>query len=150
MKKQDKLVVFSLDCRHFGIALSAVERVVHAVEITPLPNAPDRVLGVIDVQGRAVPVVNTRARLGLPPRAIGRSDRFIIAETSGGTVSLVVDEVIGLVETEAIDGADGGVPIPEKGCIDRVTRSDEGIILVCDLDSLIDSHELEALGSAGV
>ena len=117
MKEQDKLVVFSLDRKRFGIALSAVERIVHAVEITPLSGSQDRTLGVIDMQGHAVPVVNTRARLGLPLRAIGRSDRFIIAETSGKKVSLVVDEVIGLVETEAIDSAHRAAPIAERGCI---------------------------------
>ena len=150
MKEKEKLVVFSLDSRNFGIALSAVERIVHAVEITPLPNAPGGLLAIINVQGRAVPVVSARARLGMATRAIGRSDRFIIAEASGGTVSLVVDEVIGLVETQAIAPADNSVPIPEEGCIDRVMRCDLGMIFVCDLNSLTNSRELETLDSARV
>lgn len=70
MVTANPVVVLMLDDIRYAVALTSVERVVRAVEITPLPNAPDIVLGVINVQGRVVPVVDIRKRFRLPARAI--------------------------------------------------------------------------------
>ena len=78
----DRLVVFTLDDQRYGLPLSAVERVVPMVDITPLPKAPDIVLGVVDVQGRVIPVVNLRRRLRLPERDIALTDQLVIARTA--------------------------------------------------------------------
>jgi purine-binding chemotaxis protein CheW len=56
-----KLVVFTLDEQHYALHLVAVERAVRMVEIALLPKAPKIVLGVINVQGRIIPVVNLSA-----------------------------------------------------------------------------------------
>ena len=58
----DQIVVFALDEPRYALPLSAVERVVRAVEITPLPKAPEIVLGVINMQGQVVPAVDIRKR----------------------------------------------------------------------------------------
>jgi purine-binding chemotaxis protein CheW len=81
-------VVFTLDERRYALYLPAVERVVPAVEVTPLPNAPEVVLGVINVQGRIIPVINVRKRFGLRERDIEPNDRFILARTSRHVVAL--------------------------------------------------------------
>ncbi len=73
------MIGFWLDGHRFGLELSAVERVVRMVEITPLPNAPAIVMGAINVEGRIIPVVDIRARLGLPQRAVRPSDALILA-----------------------------------------------------------------------
>lgn len=49
MRKIDQVVVFTLEGQQYALPLSAVERIVHAVEITPLPKAPEIVLGVINM-----------------------------------------------------------------------------------------------------
>ncbi len=146
MEKKDRLVVFCLDGRHFGLAPSKVERIIHAVEITPLPSAPGAMLGAINVQGHVVPVVNTRARLGLPHRTIVPSDRIIIAQASSGSIALVVDEVVGFVETDMIDSANSEGPFSTSGCVDRMMKFDEKMVLVCDLDRLVSGNDLHALG----
>lgn len=62
MDKLNQLVVFAFDEQRYALHLSAVERIVRMVEITPLPKAPEIVLGVVNVQGRIVPIVNIRKR----------------------------------------------------------------------------------------
>jgi len=57
-KKASNIVLFSLDEPRYALYLSAVERVIHSVEITPLPKAPDKVLGVINIQGEVIPVID--------------------------------------------------------------------------------------------
>ncbi len=98
MNKSNRLVVFTLDEQRYALYLPVVERVVNAVEVTPLPKVPDIVLGVINVQGKVIPVVNIRRRFGLPEREIELSYQFIIANTSKQMVVLVADTVSGVIE----------------------------------------------------
>ena len=93
--KQTRLVTFTLDHQRYAVNLSAVERIVPAAEVTPLPRAPGTVLGVIDVQGQILPVFDIRSRFGLPERDMDLNDKLIIANTPRRTVVLVVDSVTG-------------------------------------------------------
>lgn len=76
MTEHSQLVVFRLDAQRFALPLTAVERVVRAVAVTLLPDAPAIVLGAIDVHGRVLPVLNVRRRFNLPQREIGRTTGF--------------------------------------------------------------------------
>lgn len=92
------LVIVALDERQYALPLAAVERVVRLVEITPLPEAPETVLGVINVQGRIVPALSLRRCLHLPERDLRLSDQIIIARIAERTVALVADAVIDVVD----------------------------------------------------
>ncbi len=87
-----QVVIFTLDEQRYALRLSSVERALSAVDITPLPKAPQIVLGIINIQGEIVPVVNMRARFGLPERGMGLSDQIILARTTRRKVALVADE----------------------------------------------------------
>ena len=83
--KQMSLVTFFLDDRRYGLHLDAVERVLPALDVTPLPKAPEIVLGLINLKGKIIPVLDVRRRFRLQEREIGLQDHFIIAniETDG-------------------------------------------------------------------
>ena len=66
--KNSILVAFALNEQRYALRLAIVERIVRMVEITPLPNAPDIVLGVVNLQGRIIPIFNIRRRFGLEER----------------------------------------------------------------------------------
>lgn len=100
-------VLFRVDGKRFAIELATTERILHAVEVTPLAGAPDVVLGIINVRGTIVPVYNLRRRLGLAEREIDVTDQILLARSTRRTVALVVDAVIGVVERWVSDEADG-------------------------------------------
>jgi hypothetical protein len=79
---QRSIVVFNLDEQQYALHLAAVERIVRVAEITPVPKAPAIVLGVINVQGQVIPVINIRKRFRLPDREMSLSDHLIIARTA--------------------------------------------------------------------
>ena len=58
------LLVFSVDEQEYALPYTIVEKVVRSVEITPLPNAPDIIKGIINVHGRVIPVLSVREKLG--------------------------------------------------------------------------------------
>jgi purine-binding chemotaxis protein CheW len=143
-----QLVVFLLEGQRYALRLAAVERVVRAVEITPLPQAPEIVLGMINVEGRIVPVVNMRNRFGRPERAIELSDQFIIARTSRRAVALVVDsvnEVVACTEAQVV-AAEKILPGLEH--VEGVLKLPDGMILLHDLDRFLSLDEEQALAEA--
>ena len=74
MSQLQQLVGFGLDGQHYAVNLAAVERIVHIVEVAPLPRAPEIVLGVINFSGRIIPVVDLRRRFRLPEKEAGLYD----------------------------------------------------------------------------
>ena len=148
MGKLNQLVVFFLDEQRYALYLPAVERVVSAVEVTHLPKAPDIVLGVINFQGKVIPVVNIRKRFGLPERQIELSDQFIIANTSKRTVTLVADTVSGVIEPAEGKLINSENITPGMEYVDGVIKLDDGLILIHDLDRFLSLEEEKKLDNA--
>jgi purine-binding chemotaxis protein CheW len=126
MRTTNHLLVLTLDEQRYALPLSAVERVVRAVAVTPLPQAPEIVLGVVNVHGQLVPVVNLRKWFHLPQRDIELSDRFIIARTRRQPVIVIADAVTGVQESDTQDD----------------------VILIHDLETCFSLDEEQALQAA--
>lgn len=143
-----KLVVFALDTQKFALHLSSVERVVPIVEITHLPKAPDIVAGIINVQGRIIPVVNIRKRFQLPMKEMDLTDKLIISQTPKITTAIIVDAVYGVTEYPEQKVITSRKVLPGMEYVDGVVKSDDGMILIHDLDRFLSLDEEEALQKA--
>src|SRR5215469_5263815 len=77
-----EILVFEGDGRRYGLPAAEVRELARAVTIVPLPRPRALVEGVIDVRGEAVPVLDLRARLGLPAKGVEPSDHLVIARAS--------------------------------------------------------------------
>lgn len=143
-----QIVVFTLDEPRCALHLSAVERVVRAVEVTPLPKAPEIVLGVINAQGQIIPVVDVRKRFRLPAREMSTDDRFIIARTSKRLVALAVDSVVGMRELANCDVVDAEQSLPFAEYIQGAAKVADNIVLIYDLDKFLSLDEERMLDAA--
>jgi purine-binding chemotaxis protein CheW len=141
------LVVFALDGQ-YALHLRNVERVVRAAEVTSLPRTPDIVLGVINVQGNILPVVNVRRRFRLMEREMEPTDRLILAKTSLRRMALLVDSVTGVIERTEGDVVPANAIVPGTEYIEGVTQLDENILLIHDLDGFLSLDEERALDDA--
>ncbi len=148
MKESVQLVAFMLDEQRYGLRLSVVERVVRAVEVIFLPSAPDIVMGVINLAGQVVPVMNVRRRFRLPEKELSLDDRLIIAKTARRTVALLVDSASSLVEVSASDLIHASDILPRIDYIDGVATLEDGMILIHDLDKFLSLEEERALDAA--
>lgn len=141
MGQSRSLVVFTLDDRRYALFLAAVERAVRIVEISPLPKAPEIVLGVVNVQGRILPVVNVRRRFRLPEREVALNDQLIIARASNRTVALVADTVTGVVERPEPEIISTEKILPGLEYVEGVAKLEDGLILIHDLDRFLSFEE---------
>lgn len=145
-------VVLRLDELCIALPLAAVERVIQAVALTPLPGAPDIVLGVLNLQGRIIPVFNLRRRLGLAERALALNDHIVIARARRRPAALVADKVSGVTACTETDWVDAARILPRLDHVAGVVRRDDGLLLVHDLDRFLSLDEeagLEAALAAG-
>lgn len=148
MREAYQIVTIRLDENRYGLPLASVERVVRAVEVTPLPKAPEIVLGVIDVQGRVIPVIDIRRRFRLPERALALTDQFVIARTARRPLALVVDAVTDVVTCAGPDltGTDGILPGVEY--VEGVAKLADGLTLIHDLEKFLSLEEETSLDRA--
>lgn len=144
----DNLIVFSLDDQRYALLLDTVERILRAVEVTPIPRGPDIVLGVINVQGQIIPVVNVRRRFGLPEREIDIDDRLIVARTSKMTVVLPVDGVDGIRESSKEEMTPSEKITPGMDYFEGVIKFDDGLIFLHDIGRFLSLDEETMLENA--
>jgi purine-binding chemotaxis protein CheW len=148
-------VVFRLDEVSYGVRLSEVVRVVRAVQITPLPKAPSIVMGVVNLEGRIIPVVNIRRRFRLPERDLELTDHLVIARISGSrtpegwdrVLALVVDEVVGVLDPSAGE-VEAGTILPGLEYLSGVAKTPQGLVLIHDLDAFLSLEEAKALAES--
>jgi purine-binding chemotaxis protein CheW len=143
-----RLVVFVLDEQRYALPLETVDRVVRAVAVTSLPDAPDIILGVINLQGRVVPVIDLRRRFRLPERPLDVDDHLIVAESATGPVALPVDEAEGLVRDlngEAVPAAD---IVPNLNYVDQVFLYGSEMVFVLDIETVLTEDEELALAES--
>jgi len=144
----DFIVVFSLDEPRYALYLSSVERVVRAVEITPLPKAPEIVLGIIDVRGKVMPVLDIRKRFRLPARDMNLDDRFILARTARRRLALRVDSVAGVHELTEGEMVSAKRAPPFAQYLKGVAKVEENLVLIHDLDQFLSLDEERILDGA--
>lgn len=96
MEESLPTLVFRLEEQLFAVPVAMVERVLLAVRITVLPEAPALLLGMINAWSRLLPVFDLRQRLGLPARPLRPSDRMVIVN-SDPPLCFAVDELLGVM-----------------------------------------------------
>ena len=143
-----QLLVFTLDAQRYALHLSAVERAVLMIEITPLPKAPEIVIGVVNVHGTLVPVLNIRKRFRLSEREPDLGDQLIIARTAGRTVALVVDTVNDVVSLPSVEIVTPESILSQLEHLEGVVKLNDGMVFIQDLDAFLSLEEEQALEAA--
>lgn len=148
MNRSEEWVVFRLDDQRYALSLQAVVRVVRTVAITPLPNAPDIVLGIVNVAGTLAPVVDLRCRFSHTRRPQQWSDQIILAHAGSRLVAIPVDAVDRVLTGASVhrneeEPALAGVPFV-RGAL----RLPDGIVLIHDLEQCLTAEEDQQLARA--
>lgn len=143
-----QLIVFLLEGQRYALHLSVVERVLPMVAVSPLPKAPPLVLGAINLHGTAIPVVDIRRRLGLPPREYGLSAHLLVARANRRILGAPVDEVLGVreVASEAVASPDSVLPGIRH--LTGIATLPDGLLFIHDLETFLSLDEQRRLSEA--
>lgn len=142
-------VTFRLENEKYGINVMQVQEVLRVTEIAPVPGAPNYVLGIINLRGNVVTVIDTRKRFGLSPKEMDDATRIVIIEADDQVVGILVDSVAEVVDlsASAIElapnvGTDGNAEF-----IQGVASLDGELLIIVDLNKLLNDEQwLEMAG----
>jgi len=143
-------VTFRLEGETYGVNVMQVQEVLRYTEIAPVPGAPTYVLGIINLRGNVVTVMDTRQRFGLVQGEVTDSTRIVIVETDQHVVGILVDsvaEVVYLRQSEIENPPNTGQDDSARFIQGVCNKNDELLILV-ELEKLLTSEEWSELSRA--
>ncbi|KHA72375.1 chemotaxis protein CheW [Pseudomonas sp. TH08] len=136
-------VTFKLDNETYGINVMRVQEVLRYTEIAPVPGAPSYVLGIINLRGNVVTVIDTRQRFGLSTGEISDNTRIVIIEADKQVVGIMVDsvaEVVYLRQSEIETAPNVGNEESAK-FIQGVCNKNNELLILVELDKMMSEEE---------
>ncbi|KJZ08174.1 MAG: chemotaxis protein CheW [Marinomonas sp.] len=143
-------LTFKLIDETYGINVMQIREVLRYSEIAPVPGAPSYVMGIVNLRGNVVTVVDSRVRFGLPDATISDDTRIIIVEHDNEQVGLLVDAVQevfylyqGEIEQSPSVGNDEAIMF-----IQGVYQKEDELVILLELDRFFESNDtlgIEAL-----
>ncbi|AGL01707.1 chemotaxis protein CheW [Desulfoscipio gibsoniae] len=141
-----QIVVFSLIDQYFGVDISLVSEIIRLEKITPTPNAPAYVEGIINIRGQIAPAVNLHVLFNTQADERTENNRVIVVETEENKFGLIVDSVS---EVRKIS-PDMIKPVPPSISVDEhylkgIILDDKNLIVLVDLHQLLPNQDMQHL-----
>jgi len=129
------LVVFELDGREFALPIDDIAEILQMVLITPVPEVPPWVAGMVNLRGRVIPVIDLRTRLGMEPRPPRLNTPLLIAEQGTRKLGLIADAVrdVIAIEDDALERPAEPSAEGHADAMNAVAQVGERLIVILDL-----------------
>ncbi len=140
-------VTFRLGDEKYGINVMQVQEVLRITEIAPVPGSPSYVLGIINLRGNVVTVIDTRNRFGLMSKETDDSSRVVIIETEDHIIGILVDSVAEVVELRAseMENAPNVGNEESSKYIQGVTSTENELLILVDLNKFLSDETKEEM-----
>ncbi len=150
VNNQKQLVVFRLNNEEYGLEINNVQEIIRLARITPVPQASNYILGVINIRGKILPVVDLKKRFGMKEREDTPNVRIIVVEIEDTHVGLKVDsasEVLSINESD-IEGPPEFIDSQiELDFISGVGKVDDRLIIILNIKKIFSQKEIEEIKS---
>ncbi len=142
-------VTFRLESEKYGIKVMQVQEVLRMTEIAPVPGAPHYVLGIINLRGNVVTVIDTRRRFGLQDVENDDETRIVIVEANNNVVGILVDSVAEVVDLKVseIETAPNVGNDESSKYIQGVSSRDDELLILVDVNKLLSDEEWQEVAS---
>jgi purine-binding chemotaxis protein CheW len=139
-----ELATFSIGEALFGIDILTVEEINKSQFVTYVPQAPDYVLGVMNLRGRIVTIIDLGQKLGLSPAVLSDASRNIIVHSHGESVGLFVDRVddVVLLDWESVSPPPANVRGVQGKFLQGILKTERSLIAILSVDQVLDIEDL--------
>lgn len=136
---ETKYLSFRLQTEQYGFHIRYVAEIIQFQDVTPVPDLPEYVMGVINLRGRIIPVVDLKKRFGLNANGYESSACIIIMTVESTTIGIAVDAVLDVtnIGKEQIDPPPEGRQGGAHAFILGVGKSDSGITLLLNPEPIM-------------
>jgi purine-binding chemotaxis protein CheW len=100
---EGKYLTFRLGDEEYGLEILKVQEIIGLMRVTPVPQTPAYIRGVINLRGKVIPVVNLRLKFGMASAEDTDHTCVIVVEVEGNRVGIIVDDVCEVLDIEAKD-----------------------------------------------
>lgn len=141
------LVGFALGEEEFGLDIQRIQEINRMTEITRVPRTPEFVMGVINLRGKVIPVINLRRRFGMPSKERTKDTRIIIVEIRDRPVGILVDSVSEVIRipNSTIESAPDIVMGIDTQYIDGIGKLQDRLLIVLNIDKVLSQEEVEQI-----
>ncbi|EHQ06811.1 MAG: purine-binding chemotaxis protein CheW [Leptonema illini] len=145
----NKYVIFMMKDEEYGLEVLKVHEIVRIESIIPVPHSRPYFLGMMDIRGKVIPIIDLKGKLELDEGGTGNPDRAIIIEVEKRRIGLAVDRVSSVVQfrPEDIDQGPPAVKSVHTRYISGIGKLKERFIVLMNLDHLFSGEELSELFS---
>lgn len=132
-------ITFQLGDEVYGVEVKGVREILRISDILPVPGAPDYVLGITNIRGNVVTVVDGRKRINLQPIDYTDATRMIVLESCDDVVAIVVDNVADIIDLpeSSIDSNPKLKTCQDSRYIDGVVSHSGGLIIILNAERFI-------------
>jgi purine-binding chemotaxis protein CheW len=147
-----QVVSFKLGSEEYGVDIAQVQEINRMVTITHVPRAPHFMEGVINLRGQLIPIIDLRARFGMPRVEHTKNTRIVVTEIGSKRVGMVVDSVSEVLRlpVEQIEDAPEMISGIDTEYIRGVGKIEDRLIIMLDLSRVISGAERRELENADV
>ena len=142
--RSETFVVFELAGTTYALPSQSIQQMEMVENITPVPNAPPALEGVVFSRGRVIPALNLRVRFGFERIPLSLRTRLIVVNVDGRTVGLIVDTAREFISipVEAIQAPNETISGLSGKYLEGIARMGDRIILVLDLNEIMNFAEI--------
>ena len=142
-----KYLTFVLDTEQYGVPIIKVREILVVLPITPMPQTPHFIKGVINLRGKVIPVVDTRLKFGMMEKEYTSETCIIVVEVKEKGIGLVVDtvrEVRDVAEDQIEDPPNYGGD--SNAFIRGLGKVNEKVIILLDIDQVLGDLDSQSMG----
>ena len=152
LKQEERVIAFMLNDELIGINIKNVTKITKKLDISPVPKTPDYIVGVMNLRGNIVPVVNLKKMLNLPNSDDLNQEYIIIIDTQIGNIGLLIDQVVGAItieDKEILPAPINSIGIDSKYVIGVIIINEEeqtqhkNLLILLDTDKLFNKKEMQ-------
>jgi purine-binding chemotaxis protein CheW len=150
MSETIQVVSFKLGSEEYGVDIAQVQEINRMVAVTHVPRAPQFMEGVINLRGQLIPIIDLRARFGMPRAEHTKNTRIVVTEIGTKRVGMVVDSVSEVLRlpVDQIEPAPEMITGVDTEYIRGVGKIEDRLIILLDLARIISGSEKRELESA--
>ena len=147
---EEQFLTFRLNGQDYGMSILKIQEITGWDKVTPIPNSPAYVKGVLNLRGVIVPVIDLRLRFGLPEAQRDIFTVIIVANVGGRLAGIVVDAVSDVINVGAGQLCDA----PEyegqqnREFIQGLAQVDGKLLVLLDVDRMVNPDSLDKAASA--
>jgi purine-binding chemotaxis protein CheW len=152
--REGKYLTFSLAGEEYGIGILKVKEIIGLISITPVPQTPSHIKGVINLRGKVIPIVDLRIKFGIEAMDYTERTCIIVVEIASGnhkiSMGIVVDsvsEVLNIKAAEIEDTPNFGTRL-DTSYILGMAKTAQSVKILLDIDKVMSNKEIEQLAAA--